>query len=301
MGYPIGTVLRIVKLSRSTYYYRKNKTASSKVWSNAGGRPIPGYSWTFDGHRVSDEIIKQWLVALIGGEGLFYGYLKLTHALRRQFNLNINKKKVYRLCKELDILRPQRKIKPRHPRRVSSNRKVTGPNQLWETDIKYGYIAGEKRFFYVLSIIDVYDRSIVADYIGLNCTAKNAADTLRAAFERRQHDFDGRLPVIRSDNGPQFTSHFYEHACRELNVYHELIPCKTPNKNAHIESYHSILEEECLGHYEFYSYLEAYEAVTQFRKFYNQQRIHSGVNYMSPSEFYEAYYRRAVKLMPIAV
>jgi putative transposase len=80
-----------------------------------------------------------------------------------------------------------------------------------------------------------------------------------------------------------------------------LIPCKTPNKNAHIESYHSILEEECLGHYEFYSYLEAYEAVTQFRKFYNQQRIHSGVNYMSPSEFYEAYYRRAVKLMPIAV
>jgi len=65
----------------------------------------------------------------------------------------INKKKVYRLCKELNLLKPQRKLKPRHPKKLSRNREITGPNQLWEADIKYGYVYGEDRFFFVLQAV----------------------------------------------------------------------------------------------------------------------------------------------------
>ena len=63
------------------------------------------------------------------------------------YHLVINKKKVYRLCKQEGLLKPQRKLKNKHPRKVARNRIVTGSNQLWETDIKYGYIHGENRFF----------------------------------------------------------------------------------------------------------------------------------------------------------
>ncbi|SFV10243.1 HTH-like domain-containing protein [Alicyclobacillus macrosporangiidus] len=55
----------------------------------------------------------------IACDGYAYGYRKLTHMLRQEHGLVINEKKVYRLCKELGILRPQRKIHPRHPRKLA--------------------------------------------------------------------------------------------------------------------------------------------------------------------------------------
>jgi putative transposase len=61
-----------------------------------------------------------------------------------EHRLVINKKKVCRLCKELRLLKPHRRVKRKHPRRIAKKRDITAPNQLWEIDIKYGYIAGEE-------------------------------------------------------------------------------------------------------------------------------------------------------------
>jgi putative transposase len=55
-------------------------------------------------------MVKEYLCELIAGDGYPYGYKKLTACLQEDYNLAINHKKVYRLCKEIDILRPQRKI-----------------------------------------------------------------------------------------------------------------------------------------------------------------------------------------------
>ncbi len=55
-------------------------------------------------------------------------------------------------------------------------------NQLWEVDIKYGYIAGEDRFFYLMSIIDVYDRVIIDYHMGLTCEGMHAAHILERAL-----------------------------------------------------------------------------------------------------------------------
>ncbi|MTV49079.1 IS3 family transposase [Heliobacillus mobilis] len=57
---------------------------------------------------MSDEQIKEYLLELIAGEESAYGYRKLGICLQRQHQLIINDKKTYRLCKELDILIPQR-------------------------------------------------------------------------------------------------------------------------------------------------------------------------------------------------
>jgi putative transposase len=152
-------VLKIIGINRSTYYHRKKYRVEEKQVSE--GRPAPGYSITKDDKKISDEQIKEWLLEEVAGDGYAYGYRKLTKQLRRKYKLVINKKKVYRLCKELNILRPQRQKRVSVPRRLARNRIITGSNQLWETDIKYGYIEGEQRFFFVLSYIDVYDRSII--------------------------------------------------------------------------------------------------------------------------------------------
>jgi putative transposase len=253
-----------------------------------GGRPVPGYSYTLGGKKICDLQIKEWIIDLIEGDAFAYGYYKITIALRNSYKLVINKKKVYRLCKELQILKPQREIKQRHPKRISKNRTVVDSNQLWETDIKYGYIKGVDKFFYVLSYIDVYDREIIDYHIGLKCEGQDAAATLvRALIRRNMFEVDER-PVIRSDNGPQFICHKFEDKCEEVKVEHERIPCKTPNKNAHIESFHRIMEDECLGRFEFESYEEAYEAVLDFMERYNNRRIHTSIFNMSPAEFHKA-------------
>ena len=285
LGHSSSFVLRVIGLSRSTYYHRlryKPKTRKS-----GSGRKNTRYSCTADGKPVCNEQIKEWLCELISGEGEAYGYKKLTYALRRNHGLIINKKKVYRLCKELDILRPQRKLKNKHPRRLARNRVITASNQLWETDLKYGYVSGEDRYFYVMSIIDVFDRSIIDYHIGLSCDGVDAARILKnSLFKRQQYGNVVIKPVIRSDNGPQYISNVFESTCLEFGIEHERIPFKTPNKNAHIESFHSIFEEECLSRYEFSSYAEAYKAVTDFMRHYNSRRIHSSLKYHTPDEFY---------------
>lgn len=75
--------------------------------------------------------IKEYILEAIDGEAINYGYRKIMHHLRREYGLIINHKKVYRLCKELDILKNQRVIKPKVKRSIAVNRIITGSNQLW--------------------------------------------------------------------------------------------------------------------------------------------------------------------------
>ncbi len=59
------------------------------------------------------------------------------------------------------------------------------------------------------------------------------------------------LVVIRTDNGPQFVNYKFKEYYRELKLHHERIPVKIPNKNAHVESFHRILKDECFKSNEF--------------------------------------------------
>ncbi len=167
--------------------------------------------------------------------------------------------------------------------------------------MKYGYIAGEQRFFFLLSLIDVYDRAIVDYHFGLSCEGKHASQILQRALWKRQLFEKVDRPVVRTDNGPQFISHTFGMSCTDFRVEHERIPPKTPNKNAHIESFHSILEKECLARHEFQSYQEAYETVTNYLLFYNQRRIHGSLYDLSPTEFGVALAQQRVKPFVVKV
>jgi putative transposase len=295
-------VLRIVGVAEATYYYqKKQKQQEQKTRVYSGGRPVPGYSLTKQGKPVSDEQIKEWLLELVSGEEGAYGYRKLTLCLKRQYGLVINKKKTYRLCQELDLLRPQRKIKFCYPKRLANNRKITGSNQLWEMDVKYVYIAGERRFLFLLSLIDVYDRAIVEYHMGQTCEARHAVQILQQSLWKRKQFEESQRPTIRTDNGPQFISHAFEGACEEFGVEHERIPPNTPNKNAHIESYHAALEDECLSRWEFETYAEAYSTISEYVRFYNERRFHGSLYDLSPVEFREAERKGEVKPLIVNV
>lgn len=294
-------MLRVLEVERSSYYAHISRDQQEAKTIHRVGRPAPGYSYTQEGEPVSDEQICEWITEFLAGEGAAYGYRKLTVLLKRRYELKINKKKVFRLCKLMDVLRPQRKIIIKYPKRLANNRLITGSNQLWEVDIKYGWIHGEQRFFFLMSIIDVFDRAIVAYHIGLTCEAKHLVQIMQEALMKRQLFDQTDRPVIRSDNGPQFISNRFEEACTEFVMVHERIPPKTPNKNAHIESYHAIIELECYRRHEFESYSQAYEIVSEFILDYNRIRLHGSIYDFSPYEYMKAVKDGTVKPKQVKV
>lgn len=281
-------MLRITEMRESTYYARIKRMSQPRefIQQVRRGRPVPGYSLTESGEKISDEQIKEWLLELVSGEEHVYGYKLLAESLRKQHKLILNHKKSYRLCKELGILQPQRQKRFKHPRKLPENRIITGPNQLWQMDIKYGYIDGLDRHFFVLSIIDVFNRVIVGYHRGSSCTAKHACHTLWRAIGSHCKAQDER-PFVRTDNGPQFVSRLFGDSCESWEITHERIPPRTPDLNAFIESFHSLLERDVFTKEEFTTFEDAYKSVDRYMDFYNNRRMHTSLRKMPPVEFSE--------------
>jgi putative transposase len=104
---------------------------------------------------VADDIITSYLKAyrsdpFLSIEG---GSKALSKYLRRDHGVVVNHKKVYRLSKELGLLLPRAKKKKQKFIRLSANRLVSKPNQVWEFDIKYGYLHGLRRFSISLPVL----------------------------------------------------------------------------------------------------------------------------------------------------
>ena len=131
----------------------------------------------------------------------------------------------------------------------------------------------------------LHDRYIVDYHFGLTCEGEYPANLVKTSLWKRNLLSSQERPVIRSDNGPQFISNVFEAICQSYATEHERIPPKIPNKIAHIELFHSILERERLTRHEFKNYQQAYQVVTEFIQFYNKHRIHGSLLDLSPEEF----------------
>ena len=279
-------VLQSCEVSSSSYYRKSLKKIEDKFPIVKRGRPYPGYSVSLGEKKTSDaELVK--ILRSYREKQEFHnwgGYKILSHYLLRDHSLRVNAKKVYRLCCQEGLLLPRPKKKRRKYEKICVNRKINGPNQLWEFDIKQGVIHGENRAFYFLAFIDVFLREIVGYHIGLSCRAIHLKMTLREALRGQGIGKDNRL-VIRSDNGTQMTSHQFRKHVEELGIHHEFIPFSCPEKNAYIEAFFSLYEVEFLQTRYFRTFREAYEQTLEFIDFYHKKRLHGSLFHLPPFEF----------------
>lgn len=290
-GFQAKRILSILDLGRSTYYYQV--MMGGNIQMKKRGRPFPGVSYTLDGTPVSDEEIKEFLCEfseddLIGG----LGYRKWCILLRTEMKLVINAKKVYRLCKELGVLKIRSQTN-RPKRQLARNRSVTAVNQLWQMDIKYVPLKEAGFFLMTCNVIDVYDRQIVGYYCGRTCRSEDVIRTvMKAILRRKVHLKPGsgeQKLIIRTDNGPQFISHSFAKYCAFHGLFHERIPNASPNLNAFIESYHSQLQRECIVRHEveMETFDHAIYYINDYVKFYNERRPHGSLGNLSPKKFFE--------------
>ena len=90
---------------------------------------------------------------------------------------------------------------------------------------------------------------------------------------------------VRNDNGSQFVADAVQQYFREKKVTQEFTKPATPQQNAHIESYHGVMERAVCKRHELDSLEHACQTLDRFREFYNHRRIHSGIGYTSPYKF----------------
>jgi len=268
----------LLQISRSVFYLKKKAIKNDNDSNSNVGRPIPGFSYGINNCIVDDSVIETLLHEACE-KSPFYGYKKITTILRRNHGLHINAKKVYRLAKKLGLLLPY--IKHTKQGHIAIARNITAINQLWQIDIKY-VKALNGQFIMLTDIIDVCSRKIVGREITKTATTDDAIIAIKDALI--ENGVTSNL-ILRSDNGPQFTSIKFEHLCKIHNIYHERIPVNSPNYNAHIESFHSLLSKECIAWNEIKNFTDGYRFIDEYINFYNEERIHGSLNYLSPNEF----------------
>lgn len=281
-------ICKYAAFSRTQYYY------SAKVGAvKSPGRPFPGFTINRDGNKLSDELIVQHLKDYRADIHFMNtcGAKMLSHYLAAEHSIYVNHKKVYRLCKVNRLLLfTTAQIRTQIKKKRCEYRDVTGPNQLWQFDLKHIFIHGENAWCYMLSFIDVFSKKVVGYDIGKTIKAGNLILTLNAALVAEKISHDHPLQ-IRSDNGPQMSSNRFHFYLKKLEhkLTHEFIPPRTPNRNAYIESFFSILEKTVIETRYFNTFHDAYEAIVSFVEFYNNRRLHGAIGKLSPMTFIEKF------------
>lgn len=153
-------------------------------------------------------------------------------------------------------------------------------NQKWCTDFTYLFLKnGDIR--YNCSIIDLYDRSVVASITDRRITSGLAILTLQKALDS-QPAIKGEL-ILHSDQGSQYTSKAFIDYCESVHVTQSMSKAGYPYDNAPMERYFNTLKNECTNLYEFKTEEALYRTVEEFAYVtYNHVRPHSFNGYRPP-------------------
>jgi len=218
-----------------------------------------------------------------------YGYLKVTHWLRQQKGYRINPKKVYRLMRDANLLN-KKVVRSRSKRNWVTELlpPVKTEFEYLEFDIKYVYVGGKNRNALLLSVIDVKSRWVLGQYMSWQIKQDDVMglfDQLFSIYPLPEHFY------VRNDNGSQFEATMVQKYFEMRGITQEFCKPATPEQNAHIESYHSIIEKVVCQEYEFKDLDECRDTMNRFIRFYNFERIHSGVGYQSPCKYLQGQQR----------
>ena len=147
---------------------------------------------------------------------------------------------------------------------------TTGPNQKWTTDITY--LIFQNKRLYLSTILDLYDRKVVAYKISKFNNNKLVIDTLNEAISKRK-DVQGL--IIHSDQGFQYTSFEYKSICKSNGITISMSRKGTPIDDSPMESWHGILKKETLHNNNITSLQEYQKLVEEWILFYNTDRLKS--------------------------
>ena len=238
---------------------------------------IPRMSYRYRSRR-DDNGLRERLLEL-AREKPRYGYRRLHVLLHRQESAErINHKRVWRVYRDLGLsvrrTRRKRLARALRPRPI-----LTAPNQEWAIDFASDVAASGRRLR-IFSVVDCYTRECLTLEVDTSLPSRRVTRALAGIIETR-----GAPVAIRSDNGPEMSSRHYLAWCIEKRIDAVHIQPGKPTQNAHVESFHGRLRDECLNVSRFWNLFDARHKIAAWRAEYNCERPHSALGYLTPQEF----------------
>jgi putative transposase len=243
---------RLVGLNRSTFYYQS---------------------------QAKDQAALRMRIRDIAAARVRYGYRRVHVMLRRE-GWQVNHKRVYRLYR-LEGL--ELRLKTRKKKRTAAPRvpcpEATAPNECWSMDFIADRLAAG-RAFRVLALVDNVSRVSPALEAGFSLTGRHVTEVLeRAAI------LYGLPRAIRVDNGPEFSGKVLDAWAYRKGVKLCFSRPGKPTDNAYSESFNGKLRAEFLDAHWFENLSEAQSSLEAWRKEYNEERPHSSLGDLTPSEY----------------
>jgi putative transposase len=241
---------------------------------------IPRMTYRYQSRR-DDRELRERLLAL-AREKPRYGYRRL-HVLLRRDEQNkegerINHKRLWRVYHDLGL--GVRRIRRKRLQRMLRPRPIlSAPNQEWAIDFASDVAASGRRLR-IFSVVDSYTRECLALEVDTSMPSRRVTRVLARIMESR-----GAPVAIRSDNGPEMSSRHFLAWCIEKRIDAIHIQPGKPTQNAHVESFHGRLRDECLNVSWFWNLLDARRKIAAWRIEYNCERPHSAPGYQTPIEF----------------
>jgi len=269
-------VLKFVSLSKSTYYYQQH--------FGIRGRKPSKTTLTKSGSVVTNSIVVDKIKSIFNTEGFAcYGYIATCHILKADFL--INRKKVYRLMKENNLLliRIKRCNSGKSYVKFRKIKDATLFSNL-EMDIKYIPIKGEKKNAYLLSVIDVCTRVNLGHLLAYSMKSDRVKKLFEYILKAYNINPKSTSVSLRTDNGSQFIAKDARDYMLEVGINHEFTHVATPEENAHIESFHSILEREFVKRFELDNLHHARSMMLEYMEWYNFRRVHASISYRTPMQ-----------------
>ena len=273
-SYPLDFMCRMLQVSTSGFYDWSDRQPSPRQQRRDKITQAAARSH-FESHRI-------------------YGYRKVWQDLAEQ-EIACCPETVRRVLQELGLFsRTKRKFvattDSNHSQPVAENLlerdfTATAPNRKWLTDITY--LSTKEGWLYLAAVLDVFSRKIVGWSVSERIDTELVKSALQMATTQRA---PGPGLLHHSDRGVQYASDAYQQILDDLGAV-----CSMSRKgdcwdNAMMESFFGSLKTEWVYGKDYQTREEAKQDIFKYiEMFYNRQRRHASLGYVSPAEFERRY------------
>lgn len=207
--------------------------------------------------------------------------------LRFTLKIRITRKKVHRIMRELGWTVKARRAGQR-PRAPAASSVTSRPNERWATDFALVH-CGQDGWCVFAPVVDCCTREVLGWSLQLTARTRTAELALEDALINRFGWVRGAPKglKLRHDNGLVFGSRAYRRLVQDYGLAQEYIAPYTPEQNGLCERFIRTFKEECAWLHNFKDIGEARRAIAVFVDYYNTQRHHQALNYLTPTQYHQ--------------
>jgi transposase InsO family protein len=242
--------------------------------------------------REDDTILNGLIEAMFVASRQTYGTRRLKSQLLKSYGLIISRRKIGRTMKHLGLsCKNKRRFRVQttnsnhnyavSPNRLNQDFYAYAPDMIYVGDITY--IPTLEGWLYLAVVIDLYSRKVVGWSMDKSMSQTLVNDALIMAINRREPPAG---LIWHTDRGSQYASYSHRDLLRQHGIVQSMSAKGNCYDNAVSESFFHTLKTELTHHLKFETRSQANAAIFEYIEvFYNRQRLHSSIGYMSPFEF----------------